>query len=53
MLLWQWLLFEIWRLEILLKINLDNTTEIHENNGDCKVLMNSEVEKMWVEAVVA
>jgi hypothetical protein len=31
---------------------LDKTTEIHTNDGDCKWLMNKELEKMWVEAFV-
>jgi len=32
---------------------LDKTTEIHTNDGDCKGLMNKELEKMWVETFVA
>jgi hypothetical protein len=32
---------------------LDKTTEIHENAGDCKGLMNKELEIMWVEVFLA
>jgi len=33
---------------------LDNTTEIHTNDGDYKELINKELEKKkWVEAFVA
>jgi hypothetical protein len=33
---------------------LDNTTEIHTNDGDCKGSINKEIEKKkWAEAFVA